>query len=79
MKLSDMPNIGKTLERQLINSDITSPEALVELGSVEAIRRLGLSGPTCYNKLYALEGAIRGIRWHDISKEDREALKRELG
>ena len=29
----------------------------------------------CITLLYALEGAIQGIRWHDIKKKRREELK----
>ena len=28
--------------------------------------------------LYALEGAIQGIRWHKLSREDKDSLKAEL-
>jgi len=76
MSLSDLPNIGKTLEKELNGIGIHTYEELKSIGSVEAIKRLELHGPTCYNKLYAIEGAIREIRWHSISKDDREALKK---
>jgi len=29
----------------------------------------------CINMLYALEGAIQGIRWHGLSKERKLELK----
>jgi DNA transformation protein len=32
----------------------------------------------CYNMLYAIEGAVRGVRWHYIPKEERDQLKREF-
>ncbi|WP_309245476.1 TfoX/Sxy family DNA transformation protein [Clostridium estertheticum] len=28
----------------------------------------------CINKLYALEGSIQGIRWHNLSKEVKNEL-----
>lgn len=31
--------------------------------------------PACYNMLYACKGAIRGIRWHGIPKEEWRPLK----
>jgi DNA transformation protein len=30
----------------------------------------------CISMLYALEGAIQGIRWHDLDREIREELKK---
>lgn len=74
-RLPDMVNIGKELEKLLISVGITTPEELVNIGSVEAVKRMKLTGNACYNKLYALEGAIRDMRWHGISKDDREKLK----
>jgi DNA transformation protein len=78
MSLSDLPNIGPTLEALLNEHGIHTADDLRSLGAVEACRRLQLSGESCYNKLYALEGAIRGIRWHDLPKHDRAALKAEF-
>ena len=49
---------------------------LKKLGSVDAAVRISFAGRgACYNILYALEGAIRGIRWHKISKKDRDRLR----
>ncbi|MFG1691582.1 TfoX/Sxy family protein [Gemmatimonadota bacterium] len=78
MELSELPNIGGTLESLLREHGVTSPEELRSLGAVETCRRLHLRGEACVNKLYALEGPIRGIRWHDIPQEEREALRREF-
>ena len=75
MKLSDLPNIGRELEQQLTAAGIDSPEKLRELGAVESCKMLKLSGPVCYNKLYALEGAILGLRWHNLPKEHMEKVK----
>lgn len=76
-KLSDLPNIGTELEKMLINVDITTPEILKKVGSIQACKRLNISGLACYNKLYALEGAIQNIRWHSLSKEFREQVKQK--
>ena len=75
-KLSDLPNIGKELEKLLESVGVSTPEELISLGSVEVCRRLKSTGDFCYNKLYALEGAVQGIRWHDLPKEYRAELKR---
>ncbi len=78
MKLSDMPNIGTELERLLIEVGINTPDDLVKAGAIETCRLLNLKGPTCYNKLYALEGAILGIRWHLLPKEHMKKLQEEM-
>ena len=78
MRLSELPNIGPKLESLLVEHGISTPEDLRTLGAVETCRRLRFQGEDCVNKLLALEGAIRGIRWHDIPREEREALRRRF-
>ncbi|GMQ60053.1 TfoX/Sxy family protein [Vallitalea sediminicola] len=75
MRLSQLPNIGKTLEKELNDIGIQTAEELKAMGSIDAIIRLSIHGDTCYNKLYALEGAIRDVRWHQLPKELRQELK----
>lgn len=75
-ELSQLPNIGKKLEELLEQAGITNPAELQELGSNEAFDRLLLIDETaCMNKLYALEGAIQGIRWHHLPENDKMILK----
>lgn len=75
-RLSSLPNIGKTLEQQLEQVGITTEEQLKELGSREAwLRILAIDSSACYNRLCALEGAIQGIRWHDLDPQTKESLK----
>ncbi len=77
--LTDLHNIGKELAKQLDSIGIKSHQDLIDIGSVEALLKIkGKSGKGCYNMLYALEGAIQGIRWHNLSREDKDRLKAEL-
>jgi len=77
-ELTDLPNIGDKLAEELQSVGITRAEQLVELGSVEAAVRITRGRPhTGYNLLYALEGAIRGVRWHSLPKEDRARVRAE--
>jgi len=77
--LTQLPNIGKTLAAELENIGVTTREELTEIGSVETARRVAKNrSGACYNLLFALEGAIRGVRWHSLPKPDRETLKRCL-
>lgn len=75
-KLSDMPNIGKALEDQLKKVGIETCEDLMKLGSKEAFQRIRrIDGSACVNRLYAIEGAIQGVRWHYLSQEDKAQLR----
>jgi DNA transformation protein len=74
--LTKLPNIGPTLAERLNQIGITTFDQLADLGSIEAVLRIGQTDIlTCYNMLYALEGAILGVRWHGIPKDEREQLK----
>jgi len=78
-ELTDLPNLGKIVAEQLRRAGIDTPEALRRLGSVEAAVRLTEAGiGVCSSKLSALEGAIRGIRWHAIPADERAALREEF-
>jgi DNA transformation protein len=75
-ELSKLPNIGAELEKQLSDVGITTVEELRRVGSREAWGRILLRDPSaCIMRLSALEGAIQGIRWHNLDSETKEALK----
>ena len=66
-ELAKLVNIGPKLEEQLRQVGIATPEALKAAGSREAWLRIKAIDPSaCIMRLSALEGAIRGIRWHDL-------------
>ena len=74
-ELRELPNIGARLASELSSSCITTADQLMEAGSLNAAALLQAHGfSLCSNKLYALEGAIRGLRWHRIPSEERSAL-----
>lgn len=75
-ELADLPNIGKEVERQLILAGITSCNQLRSIGAQAAwleIQKIDESA--CIHRLYALEGAILGIKKSLLPKERKEALK----
>jgi DNA transformation protein len=75
-KLSDLPNIGKKLEEQLNEVGIETIEQLKEVGSKQAwLDVKAMDSSACINRLCALEGAIQGIRWHNLSDEVKKDLK----
>ncbi len=74
--LSKLPNIGKTLADKLIQVGISTPNDLKSIGSEDSFIRIKtVDNSACINMLYALEGAIQGIRWHDIDSMRKAELK----
>ena len=74
-KLSEMPNIGHELEERLTKVGIFSPSQLIEMGSIKAFQLLhAVDQTSCINMLYALEGAVRNIRWHKLEKSTKQEL-----
>ena len=75
-KLTDLPNISKVLSVVLIDAGINTPEALRRLGSKEAFVKIRMRDNTaCFCKLCALEGAIEGVRWHNLDTTVKEELR----
>ena len=74
--LSQLPNIGEKLEAQLNEAGITTFEELKQIGSREAWLLIKASDPSaCLMRLSALEGAIRGIRWHSLDDSVKQSLR----
>ncbi len=79
IKLTEMPNIGKVVAEKLIQVGITTPEELKAVGSEQAFIRLQTIDETaCLSMLQALEGAVQGMRWHNLPRERKEELKEFL-
>ena len=75
-ELRQLPNIGTTLEIRLKRAGITTAEDLIALGSKEAwIKVKAIDTTACLNTLYALEGAIIGVRWPELSEGAMDSLK----
>jgi len=75
-ELSKLPNIGKSVEEQLIAVGIQTVEQLIATGSKQAWLKIrDIDSSACINRLCALEGAIQGIRWHYLSEETKKGLK----
>ncbi len=77
VELADLPNIGAKMAGRLNEAGIRTPAELRKVGSVVAAARVSPfrdCGPTCRSALCALEGAIRGVRWHAIPKTERDDL-----
>lgn len=75
-ELQNLPNIGEKLEIQLHEVGIDTFAQLKAVGSKEAWFRILSRDPSaCIMRLFALEGAIRGIRWHNLDEDVKKELK----
>ena len=74
--LSEMPNIGPKALEWLSAAGITTSEQLIKQGSEAAFIKISLArNYVCINTLYALEGAIQGIKSSELSANDKARLK----
>jgi DNA transformation protein and related proteins len=75
-ELTKLPNIGRTLAEKLIMVGISTPDDLINTGSENAMIKIKtIDNEACINMLYALEGAIQGIRWHNLDERRKTELK----
>lgn len=79
--LTNIPNIGKVLAEKLEKIGVHTKEQLSAMGSENALIKIATleGGDVCINMLYALEGAIQGVRWHNLDKETKQAMKEFYG
>ncbi len=77
--LAALVNLGPVSAGWLVAAGVRSPAELRRLGAIAAFNRVAMHrggvGVT-FNMLYALEGALRGVRWDYMPREEREALRR---
>jgi DNA transformation protein and related proteins len=75
-ELTKLPNIGKVLTEKLLMAGINSGQDLRNIGAENAIIKISTfdNNEICINMLYALEGAIQGIRWHKLSPKRKMEL-----
>lgn len=75
-ELSKLLNIGTEVERQLNEVGITTQDQLRQIGSKDAWLRIKkIDDSACIHRLYALEGAIEGVKKSQLSPEKKEELK----
>ena len=75
-ELSNLVNIGKAVEAQLMPAGIHSAEELRRIGAREAWLRIQkIDESACIHRLMALEGAIRGVKKSMLRDEVKAELK----
>ncbi|MFT8343643.1 MAG: TfoX/Sxy family protein [Clostridium beijerinckii] len=75
-ELSNLPNIGKEVERQLNQVGIFTYDELKAIGAEQAWLKIQeIDSSACIHRLLALEGAIDGIKKTELSQKRKEDLK----
>ncbi|MGN0701502.1 MAG: TfoX/Sxy family protein [Oscillospiraceae bacterium] len=75
-KLSELPNIGQKLEKQLNDIGVETPEQLREIGAEKAWLKIQKNDPSaCLLRLSAIEGAIWGVKKDMLPPERKEELR----
>ena len=75
-ELSNLPNIGKVVEEQLMQVGIGSVEELREAGAKQAWLKIQeIDESACIHRLMALEGAIEGVKKSMLSDDVKADLK----
>lgn len=77
-ELSDLKNIGATIEKRLDEIGIRTRKDLAKIGPVKAYQKIkqkypNKTIPVCYY-LYSLQGALEGKYWDDISEKTKKTL-----
>ena len=74
--LRAMPSLGKASAELLVDVGITTPDMLRKVGAVEAWRRLRFAHGkrVTVTWIYALDIAIQGIPWKELSEERARKL-----
>ncbi len=76
-ELSNLINIGKVVEEQLIQAGITTYDELKKIGAENAWLKIQeFDKSACIHRLYSFEGAILGIKKSELSAERKAELKK---
>jgi len=69
-------NIGSDTENKLMQVGIDTMAKLIEAGSEKAFLKIRSIDPgACLSLLYGLEGAILGIKWHELPEDRKQELR----
>jgi DNA transformation protein len=75
-KLCDALNIGKVLELKLNKVGINTIDELKQAGAETAFAKIKTIDKNVGRTiLFSLDGAIQGVRWHQIDQMRKEKLK----
>lgn len=75
-QLTNLPNIGTVLEKQLYEVGIFTYEDLRQIGAKKAWLQIQqIDSSACLHKLLALEGAILGVKKSQLPLDVKEDLR----
>jgi len=75
-KLIDLPNVGPQLAKYLTQVGVETPDQLRNSNAESLFIQIRAIDPNaCICKLMAIDGAIKGIRWHSLPPERKDELK----
>ena len=80
--LSDLKNIGPTIEKRLNEIGVYSKKDLQKVGVAKAYRKIKQKNPdrtipVCYY-LYSFQGALEGKHWNNISEKTKKNLLQKI-
>jgi DNA transformation protein len=76
-RLSDALNIGKVLELKLNKVGINSLEELQQVGAENAFAKIkSIDKNAGRTILFSIDGAIHGVKWHEIEANRKALLKK---
>ena len=77
MELTDLPNIGPVLAKNLKSVGVETPEQLREIGACDAFLRIRaqVDRTACFHQLTALAGAEKGVRKTMLTMEEKSSLR----
>lgn len=73
--LADLPGLGPKSQAMLASAGILNLAQLQALGAVQAYVQVRAFNPhASLNLLWALEGALTGVPWQQVAREQRSSL-----
>lgn len=79
-RIASLKNLGPKSAEHIVAVGIDGPDEIRELGAVVVFLRVKSRFPdsTSFNLLWALQGALMEVHWHDIPNEIKQQLLVEL-
>lgn len=79
-RIASLKNLGPKSAEQIVAVGIDGPDEIRELGAVVVFHRVKSRFPasTSLNLLWALQGALMEVHWHDVPDEVKRQLLAEV-
>ena len=79
-RIASLKNLGPKSAERIVAAGITDSDALCRIGAAAAYHKVKSKFPkdTSLNLLWAIQGALMGIHWHNIQDDLKQHLLTEL-